>query len=67
MQKLRDEVYSMMNQLNKTEALVLRPDGDEPQEQKTFKLFQEKTPFGNGVKKMVDEIKDLKGKKIKER
>ncbi|KAL4862172.1 hypothetical protein BDV12DRAFT_179153, partial [Aspergillus spectabilis] len=65
-QKLCDEVYSMMKKPNRADSLVVKADGATSEEKKAFKMLQDDNPFGHGVQNMLDEYKDLKGMRIKE-
>ncbi|KAL3464580.1 hypothetical protein BJX64DRAFT_286386 [Aspergillus heterothallicus] len=64
-QKLRDEVYTMMGRPTTTDALFVRSDGATLEEREAFKMLRDKNPHGHGVKNMLDEYKGLQGKVIK--
>lgn len=66
MQKLRDEIYSMMKEPNKAEPLTVKLDGAMSEEKKAYEMLTHEFPFGHGVRHMLEEYKDMKGMKIRE-
>lgn len=64
MRKLRDKVYDIMKETDKSKILTIKSNHESDEEQKSYHILTDDFAFGRGARHMLEEYEGLKGKKI---